>query len=500
MKNPYFLNLTVILVIINILKIKFKFIIKIFKNKAKLSYNMTIKIFNTLSGKSEEFKPLKKGKVSIYLCGPTVYDIGHLGHGRSAVAFDIVRRYFLYKGYDVVFASNYTDIDDKMIKRANEEGISVKQLADKIIPEYEKDYAALGIMKPDIMPKATDHINEIIELIKKLEEKEFAYVLDDGVYFDVYKFEEYGKLSHRKLEDMKAGARVKVDEKKKHHQDFVLWKFKKENEPSWKSPWGEGRPGWHIECSAMTMKHLGETFDIHAGGQDLIFPHHEDEIAQSECATGKPFANYWMHNGFVKIDEEKMSKSLGNFFTIKDILKKFDAKVVRYFLLSTHYRSPINFADKLLEQSKQGLERLQEFTDNLECYKSEAGNNKNVKKLIEKTKKGFETGMDNDFEISTSLGIIFEFVKDMNKLMAEKNISVKNAEKARAFMFELDTVLNVLEDKDDKLPEEIQALVDDREKAREHKEWARSDELRDELQKKGYIVKDTKDGQVVKKA
>ncbi|MBP9770953.1 cysteine--tRNA ligase, partial [Candidatus Gracilibacteria bacterium] len=325
-----------------------------------------IKIYDTLTAKKVDFVPLDEGKVGIYVCGPTVYDSAHLGHGRSAVSFDVIRRYFIYRGYEVKYVSNYTDIDDKMINRANQEGISVKELSDKVIPIYAKDYGALGVMVPDVQPLATDHVPEMIELIQGLEKQGFTYVLDDGVYYEVAKFTEYGKLSKQKLEDLRVGSRVEVKDGKKSPYDFVLWKFKKEGEPSWSSPWGEGRPGWHIECSAMTWKHLGEKFDIHGGGLDLTFPHHECEIAQSEPVFGKgSFSKYWMHNGFINVDNEKMSKSLGNFFTLKEIFEKYDPKVVRFMFLQTHYRNPVNFSNVLLDQAKAGLSRLHDFVRNL---------------------------------------------------------------------------------------------------------------------------------------
>ncbi|MEK7145652.1 MAG: cysteine--tRNA ligase, partial [Patescibacteria group bacterium] len=322
-----------------------------------------IQIYDSYSG---EKKPLNKEpgeELKIYVCGPTVYDHPHLGHGRSAVAFDLIRRFFIYSGYRVTYVSNYTDIDDKMIDRAEKEGISVSELAEKIIPEYEKDYDLLGIQTPDHSPRATEkkYIEEMISLIQKLDKKGHTYALADGFYFDISSFPDYGKLSHQKLEELMAGSRVEERTDKKNHQDFVLWKLKKEGEPFWASPWGDGRPGWHIECSAMSKVLLGETFDIHGGGLDLKFPHHEGEIAQSSGASGKALAHFWMHNGFVTVDKEKMSKSLGNFFTLKDVFKKFHPRVVRFFLISTHYRSPIEFSEELLEQAKSTLKSLDEF-------------------------------------------------------------------------------------------------------------------------------------------
>ena len=309
-----------------------------------------LKLYNTLTRKKEIFKSIKKNSVGIYVCGPTIYDYAHLGHGRSAINFDVIRRYFIYKGYKVNFIFNYTDIDDKIINRANEKGITIKELTSKFTKIYEKDNKKLNIIHPTKKPKPTEHIKGIIELIKKIEKNNYTYQLEDGLYFDISKFKNYGKLSHQNIENLKAGARVKEDEKKKNHQDFVLWKLSKHGEPSWPSPWGKGRPGWHIECSTMSTEYLGKTLDIHGGGEDLIFPHHENEVAQSEAATGKKFANYWMHNGFIKVDKEKMSKSLGNFTTLRDIFKKFNPIIVRYMILSKHYRAPIDFSEKNLKQ------------------------------------------------------------------------------------------------------------------------------------------------------
>ena len=325
-----------------------------------------MKIYNTLTRQKQEFVPINKGEVKMYSCGPTVYDYFHIGNARPFIVFDTMRRYLEYQGYKVTFVQNFTDIDDKMIKRANEEGITVKELGERFIAEYFKDAQAIGIHKATIHPKATENIDAIINVVKKLVDNGYAYDVDGNVYFSTKKFDEYGKLSKQPLEDLEAGARIDVNEHKKDVMDFALWKKQKEGEPAWESPWGMGRPGWHIECSAMVNKYLGETIDIHSGGQDLIFPHHENEIAQSECANGKPFANYWMHNGYININNQKMSKSLGNFFTVRDILKKYDGEVVRFFMLSAHYRNPINFADTLMEQAKSAVERVYTCIDNLE--------------------------------------------------------------------------------------------------------------------------------------
>jgi len=460
---------------------------------------MALRVFNTLSRKKETFTPLESGKVRMYVCGPTVYDRGHLGHGRSAVAFDIIRRYLLYTGFKVMFVSNYTDIDDKLIDRAQKEGCTVKELAERMIPEYERDYATLGILKPNKTPKATQYITEMVGLIAQLEKKGLAYRLRDGVYYDTRKFKEYGKLGKQDLEELQAGARVRVDEEKHHPQDFVLWKFRKEGEPSWPSPWGEGRPGWHIECSAMVKKLLGETIDIHGGGQDLIFPHHEDEVAQSEAAHGKPLARYWLHNGFVTMNEEKMSKSLGNFFTLNDVLQKYDGKIVRYFLLETHYRGPVNYADVMLGQAKNSLQRLWELMDKLETHKTKAKNNPVVPKLLTQAKQGFEEGMDNDFDTSAALAAIFELVRDANKLLAEDKLSSKDAKAVLRFMKKIDTVLNVLHQEKAKVPTDVLDLVQQREQARKRKDWQLADRLREEIKKRGYLIDDTGDGTKVKR-
>ncbi|NMA94714.1 MAG: cysteine--tRNA ligase, partial [Clostridiales bacterium] len=324
-----------------------------------------MRLYNTMTRQKEEFIPIKEGEVRMYSCGPTVYDYFHIGNARPFIVFDVLRRYFEYKGFDVKFVQNFTDIDDKMISRANEKGISVKELGEKFIEEYYKDADALGIQRATFHPRATEHIEDVIEFIEKLIEEDMAYEIDGDVYFNVMAFPEYGKLSKQNIEDLETGARVGIDEKKKNAIDFALWKAKKPGEPAWDSPWGMGRPGWHIECSVMSTKYLGETIDIHSGGQDLIFPHHENEIAQSEGASGKPFAKYWLHNGYINIDNTKMSKSLGNFFTVREISKEFDLEVVRLFMLSAHYRNPINFSKELLKQAKSALERLYTAKDNL---------------------------------------------------------------------------------------------------------------------------------------
>ena len=449
-----------------------------------------IRIYNSLTRTKEDFKPLVEGKVSMYVCGPTVYDLGHLGHGRSAVAFDIVRRYLEYSGLEVKFVFNNTDIDDKMIKRAAEEGITVKELAQRIMPEYDADYGALGVKPPTVKPLATEHVPEMIEIIVALEKKGFAYVLDDGVYYDVAKFEEYGKLSGQKLEELKMGARVDVKESKRNPYDFVLWKFKKEGEPSWESPWGEGRPGWHIESSAMSRAHLGEGFDIHGGGLDLTFPHHECEIAQTEAALGSgSFARYWMHNGFINVDDEKMSKSLNNFFTLRDIFEKYDPQVVRFMLIQSHYRKPVNFSDSLLDQAKNGLERLHDFVRKLH----DTEDSDEIVALIDVARAGFEKSMNDDFDTSGALGAVFELVKEVNKIGNGGTAVLK-------FLKSVDAVLGICFFEEEEVDDEVNALIKEREEVRAAKDWARSDEIRDELAAKGIVLEDGPDGITWKRA
>ena len=410
----------------------------------------------------------------MYVCGPTVYDNAHLGHGRSAVAFDVIRRFLEFVDYTVDFAFNITDIDDKMIKRANEEKITVAQLAAKIIPEYEADYAALNVKPPTHNPRATDHIEAMVTLIKTLEEKDCTYVLDDGVYFDITRFPEYGKLSHQKLDELNIGARIEEKTDKRNPQDFVLWKFKKEGEPAWPSPWGEGRPGWHIECSAMSKAILGQTIDIHGGGLDLKFPHHECEIAQSESASGKPFARFWMHNGYITINEEKMSKSLGNFFTLKDIFQKWNPRIVRLFLIGTHYRSPIEYSEEMLEQAKNTLKRLDEF------YLKNTENTGVDEELIEK----INAKMLNDFDVAGTMGVLFEWMN-------------KSPEKARDTLNKINEFLQIFPT-DFALTADQNTLIQERQKARAEKDWPRADQIRDQLAADGIEVEDTPNGPLAK--
>ena len=465
-----------------------------------------MQIYNSQTRKKETFVPLHPGKVGIYACGPTVYDYFHIGNARPFITFDVLRRYFEHRGYEVTFVQNFTDIDDKMIRRANAEGITVKDLGDRFIQEYYQDAKALGIRPATVHPRATEHIGEIIRLVKTLEDKGYAYEVNGDVYFDTKKDPGYGKLSGQNLDDLEAGARIDVDDVKRNPADFALWKAQKPGEPAWESPWGMGRPGWHIECSAMSMKYLGETFDIHAGGKDLLFPHHENEVAQSECATGKPFARYWMHNGFINIDNEKMSKSLGNFFTVRDILKEYNPEDVRMFMLSAHYRSPVNFSRDMMAQAHASLQRLYTARDHLLFLLKSAPEralNADEEALLGRVKesmKRFDDAMDDDLNTADALGAVFEIVKDANVSLNEKSAKAA-VEKTLQSLTELTDVLGLLMKKADSgLPDDIQRMADERAKARKEKNWKRSDELRDALAAAGYVVKDTPQGQSITKA
>ena len=462
----------------------------------------------------EEFVPMEEGKVKMYACGPTVYNYFHLGNARPFVTFDTLRRYLEYRGYDVTFCQNFTDIDDKMINKANEEGTTVKAIADRYIAEYYKDADALGILRPTYQPKATETMDEIISLISDLMEKGYAYVIEgDGVYYDVPKFKEYGKLSHYNLEDLQAGGgeRGASYEGKKNPADFALWKFKKEGEPSWDSPWGEGRPGWHIECSAMNRKYLGKTIDIHGGGQDLIFPHHENEIAQSEAANGCTFARYWMHNAFVNVDNEKMSKSLGNFFTVRDIVEKFPYEVIRFFILSGHYRMPINFSDELLKSAQNGLERIMTAVESSDFILSNesglAPTDAAVKELSDATseaKASFIANMDDDMNTADAITSVYTLVRVLNTHLTAKDVSAKEIKEAADMICELMNVLGLdvraFLKKDSGIPSEVMDLVNQRVEAKKNKDFAKADALRDQVAALGYQIKDTPQGpQVTKK-
>ncbi len=484
-----------------------------------------IRIYNTLSGKKEEFVPLTPGKITMYACGVTVYDYSHLGHARGAVIFDLVQRYFRRKGFDVKYVRNFTDVDDKIINRAREEGITAADVANKYIGAYQEDMKRLGVGRADVEPRATEHITEMIEVIRGLIEKKHAYVVDGDVYFRVTSFKDYGKLSKRNIDDLKAGARVEVDERKTDPLDFALWKASKPGEPSWDSPWGPGRPGWHIECTAMGFKHLGETFDIHAGGKDLIFPHHENEIAQSEAYSGKKFVNYWIHNGFVNINAEKMSKSLGNFFTIRDILDQYDAEVVRLFLLSTHYRSPIDFSDANLKDARAGLDRFYTMKEGIDKFvagkkipsaKPEGLVETADKPMYEKIRNlanGFEEAMDDDFNTAFAIGLIYDLVRDVNKFLAEvdkknQDAAVSLLTAAKVAFDDVATTLGIflrqpeewfkegrLADSKVTLPvERIEELIHLRNEARARKDWAEADRIRKSLDDGGVEIFDRPDG------
>ncbi len=475
-----------------------------------------MKIFNTLSGRKEEFVPLHPPRVDMYACGVTVYDHCHIGHARSAIVFDVIRNYLKYKGYEMNFVRNFTDVDDKIINRARQEGVAWDEVAAKYTEEFHKDMDALGVGRADREPKATEYISEMIEIVKNLVEKGFAYQADGSVYFSVDKFPEYGRLSGRNLDEMMAGARVGIDEKKKNPLDFALWKNSKEGEPFWESPWGRGRPGWHIECSAMSIKHLGESFDIHGGGADLLFPHHENEIAQSEAYTGKPFARYWVHNGFITIDKEKMSKSLGNFFTIKEVLQKFDPEVVRFFLLSTHYRSPIEFSDEQLREAEVSIDRyyttilrIQNFIERVAGTKGSPHDGGSLADCVSSFRKRFGEAMDDDFNTALALGHMFELIREVNRFLDGNPSSGEEKElllEAQQMLSEAGGILNIFQRssrqwyvslmhvKNVGLSEEdIRARLTARHEARIAKNWEMADTIRKELEAKGVILEDKKD-------
>ena len=465
-----------------------------------------MQIYNTQTRKKEAFVPIEPGKVRIYACGPTVYNYIHIGNARPAVVFDTLRRYFEHKGYQVSFVQNFTDIDDKMIRRANEEGITVRELGERFIREYYQDADALGIERATVNPKATEHIPEIIDIIKKLEEKGLAYACGNGdVYYNTQAFASYGKLCGQNLDDLESGARIDTDPNKRHPMDFALWKAQKPGEPAWESPWGMGRPGWHIECSAMSMKYLGETIDIHCGGKDLVFPHHENEIAQSEGATGKPFVHYWMHNGFINVDNQKMSKSLGNFFTVRDIAKEYDLEAVRMFMLSAHYRSPINFSRDMIEQAKASLERLYNARDRYAFLLKNAKDGElgeretELMARIQAARDGFDAAMDDDLNTADAFGNIFELVRAANAALDESSPR-QAVQAALDALNELTGVCGLLTRKTGEEDGQVDALLKARAQARADKNWKESDRLRDEITALGYVLKDTKQGQQITRA
>lgn len=464
-----------------------------------------MKIFNTLTRTKDEFVPINEGKVGIYVCGPTVYDYIHIGNARPMIVFDTLRRYLEYKGYEVNYVSNFTDVDDKIIKRANEQNVDSKVISERYIEEAKKDMAAMNVREATTHPKATEEIPDMIEMVKVLIEKGYAYEVNGTVYFRTRKFSDYGKLSKKNIDDLRSGNRdllVSGENEKEDSLDFVLWKPKKEGEPSWDSPWGEGRPGWHLECSVMSKKYIGDVIDIHAGGEDLIFPHHENEIAQSEAANGTEFARYWMHNGFLKINNEKMSKSLGNFFTVREIADKYPLQVIRFFMLSAHYRSPLNFSSDLVEASKNGLDRILTAVDKLRSITATdlTGEDKTADKEIEAYVTRFEAAMDDDLNTADAISVIFELIKYTNiNITAET--PKKTIDMALATIEKLCDVLGIItEQEEELLDSDIEALIQERQEARKAKNFARADEIRNMLSDMGIILEDTREGVKWKRA
>jgi len=463
-----------------------------------------MKILNTLTRRKEEFVPINEGKVGIYVCGPTVYDYIHIGNARPMIVFDTLRRYLEYKGYDVNYVSNFTDVDDKIIKRANEEGVDASVISERYIAEVKKDMAALNVREATTHPKATEEIPDMIEMVKTLIDKGYAYEVNGTVYFRTRKFKDYGKLSKKNIDDLRSGNRdllVSGVDEKEDPLDFVLWKPKKEGEPSWPSPWGDGRPGWHLECSVMSKKYIGDVIDIHAGGEDLVFPHHENEIAQSEAANGTEFARYWMHNGFLKINNEKMSKSLGNFFTVREIAEKYPLQVIRFFMLSAHYRSPLNFSADLVEASKNGLERIITAVDRLKSISGTDGEkDKAVAEEMDAFVKKYEAAMDDDLNTADAISVIFELVKYANVNVTEESTKA-TVELVLNTVTKLCDILGIItEKKEEILDSDIEALIEERQAARKAKNFARADEIRDQLSDMGIILEDTREGVKWKRA
>lgn len=460
-----------------------------------------MRIYNTLTRKKEELKTITPGEVKIYACGPTVYNYIHIGNARPLCVFDTLRRYLEFRGYKVKFVQNFTDIDDKIIKKAIEEGTDYKTVSEKYIEEFWKDAKGLNFREATVHPKATENIDEIIEIIKTLVEKGYAYPVENGdVYFSPKNFSEYGKLSHQPLEDLEAGARINIGELKKDPMDFALWKGAKPGEPYWPSPWGNGRPGWHIECSAMVRRYLGDTIDIHCGGQDLIFPHHENEIAQSECCNGVPFANYWMHNGYINVDNVKMSKSLGNFFTVRDVAEKYGYEPIRYLMISSHYRSPINYSVDIIDQCKASLTRLHTCRDSLDFALKNAGdgepeNAAEIRAQMESRKQQFIEAMDDDLNTADGLAAVFELVRDINVSVLQSGSEALITDAIKLFD-ELTGVLGIVypHEKEETLDDDIEKLIEARQAARKAKNWAEADRIRDELKEKGIVLEDTPQG------
>ena len=457
-----------------------------------------MKVFNTLTRSKEELKTIEENKVKIYACGPTVYNFIHIGNARPLCVFDVLRRYLEYRGFDVRFVQNFTDIDDKIIRRANEEGVSYKEISEKYIEEFWTDAKGLNVREATVHPKATENIDEIINIISTLVDKGYAYEADGDVYFSPKKFKEYGKLSHQPLEDLEAGARIMVGEVKKEPMDFALWKNAKPGEPYWESPWGNGSPGWHIECSAMNRRYLGTTIDIHCGGQDLIFPHHENEIAQSECCNGAPFANYWMHNGYITVDNVKMSKSLNNFFTVRDVANAYGYEPIRYLLISSHYRSPINYSTDIIEQCKASLTRLYTCRANLDFALSNAADGEatdEIKAMLDARQAQFVEAMEDDLNTADALAAIFELVRDINTKIIADGANKADCEAAAKMFDELCGVLGLVYNrKKESLDDEVEALIAQRTQARKDKNWAEADRIRDELKAMGIVLEDTAQG------
>lgn len=462
-----------------------------------------MKIYNTLTRKKEELVTIKPGKVGIYACGPTVYNYIHIGNARPICVFDVLRRFLEYRGYEVNYVQNFTDVDDKIIKRANEQGVSSLEISEKYIAEYKKDAQGLNVRPANIHPKVTENIDIIIDIVKTLVEKEYAYEVSGDVYFRTKKFEDYGKLSKMPIEDLQSGARVDVSDIKEDPLDFAVWKSAKPGEPFWESPWGKGRPGWHIECSAMSRHYIGDTLDIHCGGQDLIFPHHENEIAQSEAATGKPFANYWMHNGYINVDNKKMSKSLGNFFTTRDVAEKYGYEAIRYIMIQAHYRTPVNYSIELLEACKASLERLYNCRDAVKRAIINAPDGEvtqQAKDIFENRKSQFIEFMEDDLNTADALSVIFELVREINTMLTNSQTSKSQLESAAKLFDELTGVLGICyNNESDELPNEVLKLAEERKVARKSKNFALADQLRDKILELGYVIEETRQGTNIKK-
>ncbi|GEK59699.1 cysteine--tRNA ligase [Marinococcus halophilus] len=458
---------------------------------------MAIHIYNSLTNKKEPFQPIDPDRITMYVCGPTVYNYIHIGNARPAIVFDAVRRYLSYRGYNVYYVSNFTDVDDKIIKAAQEMNEEVPTLANRFIDTYLEDIESLGVEKADLHPRATETVEEMVEFIEQLIAKGFAYESNGDVYYRTKKFKEYGKLSSQSVGDLQMGARIEIGEQKEDPMDFTLWKKAKENEIAWDSPWGEGRPGWHIECSAMVKKYMGDTIDIHAGGQDLKFPHHENEIAQTEALTGKPMAHYWMHNGYININNEKMSKSLGNFVLVHDMIQQHDPEVIRFFMMQAHYRNPINFDNDLLESARAGLERLRSTLENVKHRRSESvnGGSSAGQEAAERAKARFLEEMDDDFNTANAISVLFDLAREANKYMQQPQTSIASLDAIVETMTDMGSVLGVsLEREEVMLDEDIEKLLEERVAARKNKNFARADEIRDQLENDGILLEDTPQG------